>query len=149
MAAHEHLGAQFDRAMHIVQTAPGVIDGADARTVMNAANIRSWPVMFHPEAYSGGAGENPSRVTDDEVLHTRQSHLHGPTLRRYMAGDVPKYDPDYDYEDAPGSSDVEYRPEITMHKDRLWVQEGHHRIIASRLRGDSRISTWTSYSGGR
>lgn len=140
MPANDHLGMQFDKAMQIINNSPGLIVGNDARTVMKAAGIRSWPVKDHPEAYSGGSGEDPGSVSDMETLHTRQAHLHGPTMRRFMAGDVPEFDPEH----AP--HDVEYRPEITTHKDRSWIQEGHHRIAASRLRGDGSIDTWNSYS---
>jgi hypothetical protein len=77
----------------------------------------------------------------DEVLHTTQNHLYAPILQKYMAGDVPEFDDDYGDPDT-GISDVRYLPEIgSTDRGTPFIVEGHHRLVASRLRGED-SDTW-------
>lgn len=142
-----NLSSQFEHVMGIINSSEGVLSGPDARSVFRQANIRSWPISDSPEKYDDetGSWDGPSFTSASETLHTRQAHLHAPTLRRYMAGDVPKFDRDYEDEetgDAPG-----YHPTVLHHKSRKWIEEGHHRLIASRLNAEYGTSTWNAYSG--
>ena len=134
---------QFDRAMEIINSSEGVIRGEEHAAVLKAANIRRWPLesgaFDRPQA--SGVGEQRGRISHHETVHTSQGHLHAPTLRKYIAGDVPEYDADYGTEDRP--SDVRYHPEVGMtERGNKWVLEGHHRIVASRLRGEHEMDTW-------
>jgi hypothetical protein len=129
---------QFGRAMEIINGPDEVIKGREVNDVFRAANIRKWPGSWEFPAmrgdYSSGVAEQRGHVNASETLHTTQSHLHAPTLRKYMAGDVPGVDP-------------EYEPEV-IHDPRTgrqWMGEGHHRMVASRLRGDSSADTWQSH----
>lgn len=146
MPADEHLGGQFDQVKNLIASAEGVLSGPHARAVLRAANIRSWPIHDQPEVYANetGSWEGPNFTRATETLHTRQAHLHGPTLRKYMAGDVPTHDVDYadDEGNMPG-----YHPTVVHHLGRKWIDEGHHRLIASRLNEEHGTATWDAYSG--
>ena len=114
------------QAMDIIQKSKGVIEGEDAKTVFRAANIRHWPLNEHPTQFRDGWTEDTGTVRPSETLHTSQNHLHSHTLRRYMAGDIPEFDPDYE--------DQEYLPEVMRTtRGTPWINEGHHRLVASRL----------------
>lgn len=63
-----------------------------------------------------------------QVLHTSQSSVDSPGLRAYV--DRPN-NPE-EWKDDVGFD----APEVVEHKGRLWIHDGHHRIIASRLRGE-------------
>jgi hypothetical protein len=117
------------QAMDIIQKSKGVIEGDDAKTVFRATNIRSWPLTDHPTNTREGWTESESEVRPSETLHTTQSHLHGPTIRRYMSGDIPEFDPDYE-----GDFSHRYLPEVMRTtRGTPWINEGHHRLVASRL----------------
>ena len=138
--------AQFDPVKFIHDpSTPDVIEGSAARSVFRAVNIRSWPVASTPPEDMGvnpiGEG-SPSSLRHDETLHTRQSHLHTPTLRRYMTGDTPASDPDYSHD-----PDIGYHPGVVRDRSKLWVDEGHHRLVASRLRGDYSTTAWVGDTG--
>lgn len=112
-------------ALDIINRSPGMIQGEDARTIFRAANIRSWPLSDHFTDVREGWTEEEGVVRPSETLHTSQPHLHGPTLRRYMSGDVPEEDPEHG---------GKYLPEIMRtEKNTPWINEGHHRLVASRL----------------
>jgi hypothetical protein len=130
------------QAMDIINRSNDVLRGADARTVFKAANIRSWPMQDMPtQIREGWSREYQDSISPDETLHTAQQHLHAPTLKKYLAGDVPETDPEYDYEDNP--EPVPYLPEtVVSESGRRWIDEGHHRIVASRLRGDVSTDVW-------
>jgi hypothetical protein len=131
---------QFSEAMDIVKTSRGLIKGDDARTVFRAANIRSWPMEDSPVGSGRAYGiESEGGVTSDEVLHTSQGHLHGPTIRKYMQdGGVPEED--------PHNEGRKYLPEVlTSARGHKWIDEGHHRLVASRLRGDFGTETYEGY----
>lgn len=126
--------------MDIVKTSRGLIKGDDARTVFRAANIRSWPMQDMPTGGNREYGlESEGGVTSDEVLHTAQGSLHGPTIRQYMKdGGVPEEDPQYEGR--------KYLPEVyTSVRGHKWIDEGHHRLVASRLRGDNGTETYEGY----
>lgn len=135
-----HLGPQFhERALGIIQGNDGWIKGNDARTIFRAANIRSWPMRESPSMTGRDFGlEEEGGIHPDEVLNTAQGHLHGPTLRKYMTEGAPEMDPAYE--------DRKYLPEVlTSARGRKWIDEGHHRIVASRLRGDRGTDVYEGY----
>lgn len=130
-------------ALDIIRRSKGLIKGSDARTVFRAANIRSWPMEEMPT--SGGRDwglEAEGGVSSSETLHTAQSHLHGPTVREYMKDGGPEEDPDY-----PGRK---YLPEVLESaRGHKWIDEGHHRLVASRLRGDYGTEVYEGYIGNK
>lgn len=130
---------QFAEAMDIVKRSRGVIEGDDARKVFRAANIRSWPMEEMPTTTGREFGlESEGGVSSGEVLNTAQSHLHGPTVRKYMTEGAPEEDPDYEGR--------KYLPEVyESRRGRKWIDEGHHRLVASRLRGDYGTETYEGY----
>lgn len=110
----------------------GFITGQSARDIYRAANIRMWPERTAPhlgrsegnivqdsDTYTGEP--KVSDVDPGETLHTSQQHLHGPTLRSLMTSERgPEDHPVSVYESRRGHT---------------WIEEGHHRIVASRLQG--------------
>jgi hypothetical protein len=129
MAAHESLSAQF--AAH--QDERGFIHGQAARNIFRQANIRMWPERSAPHlgrsegyiAYDlnmGGYAPKTTDVRPHETLHTSQQHLHGPTLTSLLASRDPEKEehPVQVYESKRGHT---------------WIEEGHHRLVASRLQG--------------
>jgi hypothetical protein len=131
--------AQFhQQAMDIIQRSKGVIRGKEAQTVFRAANIRSWPMGDSANIIRNGWVEEESTVPKSETLHTSQGHLHAPTVRRYMDGDIPEFDPDYE-----GDFSHRYLPEIMRtERNTPWINEGHHRLVASRLNDYSDEEVW-------
>lgn len=118
-------------------THSGYIGGDDARTVMRAAHIRQWPLRRPASEIREGYTEGPSTVYRWERLNTSQTHLHAPTVLKYLYEGAPEMDPAY-----PGE-DVRYLPEVLRtENDTPWIDEGHHRIIASRLRGDTSLPVY-------
>jgi hypothetical protein len=81
--------------------------------------------------------ESRGGVHRGETLNTAQSHLHGPTVRKYMKN-PPEENPH-----APGEP---YLPEVYQTaRGSKWIGEGHHRIVASRLRGDYGTEVYEGY----
>ena len=111
---------------------PEVITGRVARHVMERADIVQVKSLTPQDV--GVYDDETERGYPWDTVHTRQSHLHVPTLNRYAAGDIPEFDSDYDYDDEPGTSDVPYTPQTYNYADKTWIAEGHHRIVADRLR---------------
>ncbi|NBX51274.1 hypothetical protein EBT25_15455 [bacterium] len=116
-----------------------MIEGDDARKVFRAVNIRFWPMKEMPTSGHREYGlESEGSVSRDEMLNTAQSHLHGPTVQKYMTEGAPEEDPDYEGR--------RYLPEVyTSLRGRKWIDEGHHRLVASRLRGDYSAETYEGY----
>lgn len=109
----------------------GVIKGQQAKDVMRAANIRQWPLVEHATSQREGWTESEDVVYPHETLHTTQDYLHAPTLRKYMEEGPPEHDPEYGDEERP------YLPEIVRtERGTPWIDEGHHRLVASRLGGE-------------
>jgi hypothetical protein len=84
--------------------------------------------MEHDMAHEG-TRYNEYRLHRDEPLFTEQSHFGTMGIRHYV--DNPTVNT------AWAGSD---KPEVYPDRDgALWINEGHHRIIASRLRGEPYI----------
>jgi hypothetical protein len=135
MPAHEHLsGIQFLKGLHPSlggTKVPEVITGRVARHVFERADIvQSKADAPHIAGATEGYGEG--RGYPWGTAHTSQGHLHVPTLNRYARGDIPEYDEDYASDE--GESDVPYEPETYEYGGKTWIAEGHHRIVADRLR---------------
>lgn len=115
----------------------------EAQKVFNAVNIRNWPLEDAPSSMrwpTGGKGEDSGYRDADEVLHTSQGFLDARAVQKYMRGEVPEFDPDFDTEE--GGSDVPYLPEIvSTEAGTPWINEGHHRLVSSRLLGRG-SKTW-------
>ena len=82
--------------------------------------------------YANKEHHHPGDMWDmpaSEELHTTQSVLNKSTIRHFV--DNPN-NPE-EWKDGEGYN----APEVYTHQGKLWVHEGHHRLIASRLRGDS------------
>jgi hypothetical protein len=142
MAAHEHTSNdQFAEALDIVKRSKGVIEGDDARKVFKATNIRSWPLEEMPTSGGRDYGlESEGSVSSRETLNTAQDYLDGPTVQQYMSKGAPEIDPHY--------PDRKYLPEVyETVRGSKWIDEGHHRIVASRLRGDSHTDVYEGYLG--
>lgn len=105
------------------------LDTQTTRALMKAVNIRSWPLQDHVgDIRDLDMGHGQSVVRPHETLHTTQSHLHVPTLQKYLKGDIPEHDPLY----AP--DEVPYHPEVAYDEHgNPWIEEGHHRLVTSRL----------------
>ena len=121
-------GPQFQEVLDIINRSKGSIEGEDARKIFRAANIRSWPMEEMPVMSRGYSGlDQIGSVSKHETLHTAQSHLHGPTLRRYMNEGPPEQYPEYE-------EPRKYLPEVLESKrGHRWIDEGHHRLVADRL----------------
>lgn len=131
---------QFAEAMDIVnRSGEELIKGLDVKKVFRAVGIRSWPLEELPtESDKREFGlERQSSIRHDEPLNTMQTYLHGPTVRKYMKN-PPSKDPHF-----PGEP---YLPEVyTAPRGSKWIEEGHHRIVASRLRGDADTDVYEGY----
>lgn len=116
----------------------GVIKGQDAKDVMRAANIRLWDLSAHPTELRGLWKESEETIPSTETLHTTQGFLHAPSLRHYMEEGPPEFDPQIYEEDRP------YYPEVLRTtRGTPWIDEGHHRIVASRLNKSPNIRTYS------
>jgi hypothetical protein len=114
------------------QNERGFIEGRAARQIFRSANIRQWPersaphlgrsegnIVYDPDWMTGEP--NRSEVRPHETLHTSQQHLHGPTLMSLVTA----------------RRDEEEHP-VQVYSSRRghqWIEEGHHRLVASRLQG--------------
>lgn len=130
---------QFSEVMGIVKSSEGLIQGSDVQKVFKAVGIRPWPLEELPtESDKRESGlEKQSSIRHNEPLNTIQNYLHGPTVREYMKN-PPKNHPDYRGEP--------YLPEVyKAPRGSKWIEEGHHRIVASRLRGDSDTEIYEGY----
>jgi hypothetical protein len=147
--SHQALGPQFDpyREPDIFEEAglhpslqgqwPEQAKGRMAQHIMARAGIRQTKRgVDAPHIVDwGSVGEYERGYPKGEVW-TSQRHLHLPTLRHYMRGNVPEYDPDVDYDIKHGHHEGErefYDPETYEHGGKTWLAEGHHRTIARRL----------------
>ena len=156
-------GSQFDSfgprpnkllALMDINKAEGVFD---ASNVFKATGIRAWPVDSAAHEYGAGTGLKGSygsvygeestleNIDTGETLHTRQKHLHGPTMRKYMAEGPPEMD---DLAEEYGTDEpweVPYAPEVAIDRhNNKWIGEGHHRIATARLNGQD-IDAYTGY----
>lgn len=129
---------QFNEALKIIQRSRGLVKGPNARKVFKAVGIRSWPMVEQPVSSGRDYGiESTGEVYDNEILNTAQDYLHGPTVRKYIKN-TPKSNPDY--------PEGQYLPEVyTTVRGSKWIDEGHHRIVASRLRGDGKTEVYEGY----
>ena len=79
---------------------------------------------------------HPYRLYHDEPLYTTQKHFVARGIRKYI--DRPQDDPHDDDKPHLFSDD----------SGDLWIHDGHHRIIASRLRGEPYIDVMRSENWG-
>lgn len=63
----------------------------------------------------------------DVPLHTTQKSVEKPGVRRYVDEG---YDPTEYHEDEGYNA-----PQVYKHENKVWVAEGHHRLMADRLTG--------------
>lgn len=84
--------------------------------------------LFHPHEMT----DLPAHVE----VHTTQGLVDRAGIRSYIdqPNDHTRWDDEIGYD----------APQVYHHKGKLWVYEGHHRIIASRLRGESslKVQMW-------
>lgn len=108
-----------------------ILEGEDARKVFRAANIRQWPLLDAAQQYRGGYSREWSEsIPASQTLHTTQKHLDARAVKSYMQGNEPEFDTEYE-------DNVPYDPELLVsERGTHWIDEGHHRLVASRLRGD-------------
>jgi hypothetical protein len=84
--------------------------------------------------YATQEHQHPENMWDmpaTEKLHTTQGSLEKSGIRHYI--DHPN-NPE-NWKEGEGYD----APEVYSHKGKTWIHEGHHRIIASRLRGEHSI----------
>ena len=87
-----------------------------------------WDQYFHDSCISDTQTE-PMRLDRNTPLYTFQDSFGTRGMRHYV--DTPN-------ENTPGARSE--KPEVYNTEDgKLWIREGHHRIIASRLRGEPYI----------
>lgn len=139
-----HLGGLEELGLtHLVRPDQFIKD-RELHEVLDSANIikRSKGPVHLDNVWPSYEGDT-NTITDRETLRTSQDYLHRPTLARYIVEGAPEMDPDYEHEDVP------YRPEVFTFGKRghQWIDEGHHRIVASRLRGDSSIKVTQGDAG--
>lgn len=106
---------------------------------MNSAIARDHGFVFHKkdaphiigevEGYSQQPPEEMFDLPRSAVLHTSQTGFGKWGLSHYakVGYDHTQWDDDEGYT----------APQVYKHKGKLWVAEGHHRILASRLRNES------------
>lgn len=103
------------------------VTGPEARRFMARHNMvqGSAPLLFGGFIYEP-VRELPMRyLSRDEILLTSQTHFNVSILNHYV-------------QHQPEGS---YRPITCTYRGTLWIAEGHHRILASRLRGDDGLFT--------
>lgn len=124
-------------ALGIVNKAEGSLTPEQTKYVFRAANIRQWPIdQLTFDNYERSADEGYAYVEPDDVLHTNQSSLYAPAIRDYMQSNPADNPPeDYDYSDEDDDDrGFPYLPEvIDSERGKPWIEEGHHRLVASRL----------------
>jgi hypothetical protein len=86
-------------------------------------------ILFDGDVGADTSPSNWEQLSSHEPLYTKQTQLYKPAIRQYVdrPNNPEEFKDDYGY-------DV---PQLYRFKDRLWVDEGHHRILASRLRGEA------------
>lgn len=83
-----------------------------------------WSMPSHPEHWD---------LPTTQPVHTSQERFGAQGIRKYMKN------PESTSETSEGRDHTEDLPEVYSHGGKIWIYEGHHRILASRLRGDSSI----------
>jgi hypothetical protein len=74
-------------------------------------------------------------------LHTTQSHYGTKGIRRYVNNPNASHLGGMGHVQTTDPEDEEL-PQIYRHGGLDWINEGHHRILASRLRGESSIQVY-------
>lgn len=120
---------------HALPDNPVFLNKPTTRALMRTVGIRTWPIDHPSEYREYSPREGTGTISRDETLNTTQDHLHMGTLKRYLRGDIPEMHPDWepDHEDD-FENDVPYDPDV-LYTERgdAWIDEGHHRIVTSRL----------------
>lgn len=114
---------------HLAPKTPQFLNEQTTRALMKTVNIRQWPLQ-NPvgDIRETTSHDGTTTIYPHETLHTSQRHLHLPTLQKYLKGDIPEYDEMYAPDEVPYNPEVLYDPHGNM-----WIDEGHHRIVTSRL----------------
>jgi hypothetical protein len=91
----------------------------------------NWDFIIVDEAHEG-TRYNEYRLYRDEPLFTEQEHFGTQGIRHYIDNPTVR---------TPSAGND--KPEVYPDRDGdLWINEGHHRIIASRLRGEPYINVF-------
>lgn len=139
-------------AISIVNKAEGELTPEQTKQVYRATNIRHWPIDESTwDNYAIGHRGGFFGVLDrTHPLNTDQSTLHAPSLRKYMAANPSDAEPDdfnpddYKFLGDYDEGDVYYPEVASSFSNRSdWIQDGHHRITASRLM--NKPSAWVSF----
>ena len=102
-------------------------------------NMAKVPFEHYEDAMGAGEATVPKSkslgIIDlgrDVVLHTGQDTLSSSTVQKYQ--------------NNPGAENDTPYPTVFTYGNKLWVHDGHHRIVASRLRGEPSIAVqhWDS-----
>jgi hypothetical protein len=137
------LGEQFrDRLAdmglsHVADSDKQLIRDGELSDIYDRAGVvlrRSSPVDLEMTPYHrGGYESGPSELEGSRPVRTSQTGLHRPTFLKYLEHGAPDWNPDYGSE--PG---YPYLPYVFDYGSRgnTWVEDGHHRLITSRLRGE-------------
>ena len=124
-------------ALGIVNKAEGSLNPEQTKYVFRAANIRQWPIdQLTFDNYDRSPDGEYGYVEPSDVLHTNQTSLYAPAIRDYMEYNPADRPPDEneEIEDEDGDSYFPDLPEvIDSERGKPWIEEGHHRLVASRL----------------
>lgn len=142
------LGEQFrDRLSdmglsHIADSDERFITGQDLGDIYERSNIvlrRSSPVALDlTPYYQGGYEGRPSQLAHSEPLRTSQGALRRDGFLQYLEHGAPEHDPSVTSEGVP------YLPYVFRYGPRgnKWVDDGHHRIVTSRLNGEHSLPVY-------
>jgi hypothetical protein len=139
-----HLGGLEELGLNHLIRPDQFIKDRELNDVLGEANIlkRSKGPVDLDNVWPAFEGDTTT-LQRHETLRTSQGYLHRPTLAKYIVEGAPEMDPDYPGEEVP------YHPDVFSFGDRgnQWIDEGHHRITASRLRGDSSLTANLGHAG--
>ena len=124
---------------------PNMVSGEPVKRLMAEHGIVVHASAPHIDAEIQPQYEGSASFYPHEELHTSQNHLWKPALENYIKhGHEHLCHPDYEHEDETSETEddhhehyhIPYRPQIYTHGDNDWIDEGHHRILASRMLGE-------------
>lgn len=107
--------------------------------VLPESQAPEWDPSFNTSHIHQLNPNEMSRLSSYQRLFTTQSSLHIPTLEHFLQN---PNDPTR-WIEAEGYD----APHIYTFKGDTWIHEGHHRIAASRLRGESSTQVMRNYIG--
>lgn len=137
LTEEQHAALAKVRALPDDKERPGQSSGEPVKRLMAEHGIVVHPTHPYDMGFDVGAHhEQTTHVDESTELHTGQTHLWKPALEHYIKHpDTLHSQQDASDLDDEGNPYHEDHPEVFHHQDKMWIGEGHHRLLAGRMMG--------------